>query len=117
MKTIRKSLAQTFTAAAAAILLLGHALTASASTAAQPASPPTAPQVAATAPVMAPAAPMAEPIEDIRDIRPPFHIPPGWLWLAWAATGTAGAGAIVCRACDPNCRLNWRWNNWRPRAL
>jgi hypothetical protein len=105
MKTIRKSLAQTFTAAAAAILLLGHALTASASTAAQPASPPTAPQVAATAPVMAPAAPMAEPIEDIRDIRPPFHIPPGWLWLAWAATGTALAALGYGL---------WRWRHRLP---
>ncbi len=35
-------------------------------------------------------APTAPPVtEDIRDIRPPFHIPPGWLWLAWTAGGCA----------------------------
>ena len=38
--------------------------------------------------------------QDIRDIRPPYHIPPGWLWLAWVGGGLAlaalGYGA-------------WRW--------
>lgn len=37
--------------------------------------------------VTAPAAPSVT--EDIRDIRPPFHISPGWLWLAWTAGGCA----------------------------
>lgn len=32
--------------------------------------------------------------EDIRDIRPPYHIPPGWLWLAWVTAG-AGLGALA----------------------
>jgi hypothetical protein len=27
--------------------------------------------------------------QDIRDIRPPYHIPPGWLWLAWVGGGLA----------------------------
>jgi hypothetical protein len=40
--------------------------------------------------------------QDIRDIRPPYHIPPGWLWLAWAGGGLAlvvlGYGA-------------WRWRS------
>ena len=40
--------------------------------------------------------------QDIRDIRPPYHIPPGWLWLAWVGGGLAlaalGYGA-------------WRWRN------
>jgi len=48
---------------------------------------------AASAPSSAPAAiaaPTAPSVtEDIRDIRPPFHIPPGWLWLAWTAGGCA----------------------------
>jgi hypothetical protein len=33
------------------------------------------------------AQPAAEP--DIRDIRPPYHIPQGWLWIAWTAGGVA----------------------------
>jgi hypothetical protein len=40
--------------------------------------------------------------QDIRDIRPPYHIPPGWLWLAWVGGGLAlvalGYGA-------------WRWRH------
>jgi len=40
--------------------------------------------------------------QDIRDIRPPYHIPPGWLWLAWVGGGLTlvaiGYGA-------------WRWRN------
>ncbi len=30
--------------------------------------------------------------QDIRDIRPPYHIPPGWLWIAWTAAGLALLG-------------------------
>jgi len=30
--------------------------------------------------------------EDIRDIRPPIHIPSGWLWAAYVAGGLALAG-------------------------
>jgi hypothetical protein len=29
--------------------------------------------------------------EDIRDIRPPYHIPPRWLWILWTAGGLAFA--------------------------
>jgi hypothetical protein len=40
--------------------------------------------------------------QDIRDIRPPYHIPLGWLWLAWVGGGLAlaalGYGA-------------WRWRH------
>jgi hypothetical protein len=45
--------------------------------------------------------------QDIRDIRPPYHIPPGWLWLAWVGGGLAlaalGYGA-------------WRWNSSKQPA-
>jgi hypothetical protein len=40
--------------------------------------------------------------QDIRDIRPPYHIPPGWLWLAWVGGGLALA-ALGCGA--------WRWRH------
>jgi hypothetical protein len=46
----------------------------------------------------------AQPVvdQDIRDIRPPYHIPPGWLWIAWTAGGIALL-AVVYRA--------WRWRH------
>jgi hypothetical protein len=40
--------------------------------------------------------------EDIRDIRGPYHIPPGWLWLAWVAGGLALAGLGYGA---------WRWHH------
>ena len=58
--------------------------------------------VASSAPAMVAAPNGAASLanEDIRDIRPPYHIPPGWLWLAWVAGGlilvVLGYGA-------------WRW--------
>lgn len=52
--------------------------------------------------VAAPASSQPTLEQDIRDIRPPYHIPPGWLWLAWVGGGLAlaalGYGA-------------WRWRN------
>ena len=39
-------------------------------------------------------------VEDIRDIRPPIHIPYGWLWAAYLAGGLAVAG-LACAV--------WRW--------
>lgn len=69
---------------------------------------PSANSVPAPAPSMhSPAAPASHSAhdiaaEDIRDIRPPYHLPPGWLWLAWVAGGCAlaalGYGA-------------WRWRH------
>jgi len=38
--------------------------------------------------------------QDIRDIRPPYHIPPGWLWLAWVS------GGLVLAALGYGA---WRW--------
>jgi len=47
----------------------------------------------------------ASAVEDIRDIRPPFHVPPGWLWAAWVAGGgSAFALAYVL----------WRWRHRIP---
>ena len=44
--------------------------------------------------------PTAVAQEDIRDIRPPIHIPYGWLWAAYAAGGFALAGLTLAA---------WRW--------
>lgn len=43
--------------------------------------------------------------EDIRDIRPPYHIPPGWMWAVWVAIGIAGLVAGY---------LLWRWRRRLP---
>jgi hypothetical protein len=45
-------------------------------------------------------------VEDIRDIRPPIHIPYGWLWAAYLAGAVALAGLIYAA---------WRWR--RDRGL
>jgi hypothetical protein len=37
----------------------------------------------------APAQTQATVDQDIRDIRPPYHIPVGWLWIVWTASGLA----------------------------
>jgi hypothetical protein len=50
-----------------------------------PANPAPVPAKLGTAPT--PAQSTAD--QDIRDIRPPYYIPPSWLWLAWAAGGVA----------------------------
>jgi len=39
--------------------------------------------------------------EDIRDIRPPIHIPYGWLWAVYVASGLALAGLTFAA---------WRWH-------
>ena len=54
-------------------------------------APAAKPAVSAPSASVPPAtAAAASPVtEDIRDIRPPFHIPPGWLWLAWTVGGCA----------------------------
>jgi hypothetical protein len=43
--------------------------------------------------------------EDIRDIRPPYHLPPGWLWMAWMASG--------CTVAALGYAL-WRWRHRSP---
>ena len=69
-----------------------------AATSAPASSAPTAPANIAAA--QTPSQPTVD--QDIRDIRPPYHIPPGWLWLAWVGGGLTlvaiGYGA-------------WRWRN------
>jgi hypothetical protein len=37
--------------------------------------------------------------DDIRDIRPPIHIPYGWLWAAYVASGLALAGLTFAAWC------------------
>jgi hypothetical protein len=59
-------------------------------------------QAAASAPARAPIQAASSMQEDIRDIRPPYHIPPGWLWLAWTAGGL-GLAALGYGA--------WRWRH------
>lgn len=77
---------------AALIVLLGVGGLAQAQS---PAPVPT-PAVQATA-----SNPTAAAQEDIRDIRPPIHIPYGWLWAAYVAGGLALAGLGFAA---------WRWH-------
>ena len=65
--------------------------------------PATAAPSSSSTSVTAPTAPSMT--EDIRDIRPPFHIPPGWLWLAWTAGGCALAALGYGL---------WRWRHRLP---
>jgi hypothetical protein len=69
-------------------------------TIAQPNPAPASPANIASAPAQTSAQTTSIAEQDIRDIRPPYHIPPSWLWLAWTACGLAlaalGYGA-------------WRW--------
>ncbi|HEX5220469.1 MAG TPA: hypothetical protein VFZ59_12935 [Verrucomicrobiae bacterium] len=44
-------------------------------------------------------------VEDIRDIRPPFHVPPGWLWAAWVAGGCSALALAYAL---------WRWRHRIP---
>jgi len=44
-------------------------------------------------------------VEDIRDIRPPFHLPPGWLWAAWVAGGCSALALAYAL---------WRWRHRIP---
>jgi len=87
-----------FVAAIAGLLALippTHASSAAADT-----STATVPAVVATQPQSTVPA-----TEDIRDIRPPFHVPPGWLWMAWTAAG--------CSAVALGYAL-WRWRHRIP---
>ena len=45
--------------------------------------------------------------EDIRDIRPPMHIPYGWLWAVYVAGGLGLAGLAFAA---------WRWQQRQARA-
>jgi hypothetical protein len=62
-------------------------------------SPSPAPSPAPTVQATASSSPSAAQ-EDIRDIRPPIHIPYGWLWAAYVAGGIALAGLSLTL---------WRW--------
>jgi hypothetical protein len=53
------------------------------------ASAPSLLTAAGAAPTAVAPPPSPSVTEDIRDIRPPFHIPARWLWMAWAAGGFA----------------------------
>ena len=88
-----------FVAAIAGLLALGSPVYASNSAADTSAA--AAPAVAATRPQSA----TALAVEDIRDIRPPFHVPPGWLGAAWVAGG--------CSAVVLGYAL-WRWRHRIP---
>lgn len=44
---------------------------------------------------------------DIRDIRPPIHIPYGWLWAIWVAAGLGATGLAYA---------TWRWMQQRAHA-
>jgi hypothetical protein len=55
---------------------------------------------AAVAPSAAGGPSQASPDDDIHDIRPPYHIPAEWLWIAWTA---AGIFALVLGY------ASWRW--------
>jgi hypothetical protein len=71
-----------------------------AATLTSPNSAPTSPVNIVTAPAAVAAQVQAAVEQDIRDIRPPYHFPPGWLWLAW----TAGGLALVALGYG-----TWRW--------
>jgi hypothetical protein len=59
-------------------------------------APATNPKVAAIAPTVTTAAE-----QDIRDIRPPIHIPYGWLWAVYVASALAVAGLTFAA---------WHWH-------
>ena len=69
---------------------------------AQSPAPATQPNVAAVAPNATAVTP-----EDIRDIRPPIHIPYGWLWAAYVAGGLVLAGLLFAA---------WRWYRRRDHS-
>lgn len=80
----RKRFMLTVPALAMMTLLVGFA---GVSAQALPVAPATKPAMTAT-----PTASAAD--EDIRDIRPPIHIPYSWLWAVYAAGGLAAAGLL-----------------------
>jgi uncharacterized protein YggT (Ycf19 family) len=63
----------------------------------------------ATQPNIATVAPSATAVtpEDIRDIRPPIHIPYGWLWAAYVVGGLVLAGVLFAA---------WRWYRRRDHS-
>jgi hypothetical protein len=63
--------------------------------------PATKPAAAAIAPTATTPTAASAADEDIRDIRPPIHIPYGWLWAAYVAGGLALAGLTFAA---------WRWH-------
>jgi hypothetical protein len=69
---------------------------------AQSPSPAANPTVARIAPT---ATTVAE--EDIRDIRPPIHIPYGWLWAVYVASALGLAGLAFAA---------WRWLHQRAQS-
>jgi hypothetical protein len=69
---------------------------------AQSPAPATQSSVAAVAPNAT-----AGTTEDIRDIRPPIHIPYGWLWAAYVAGGLVLAGVLFAA---------WRWYRRRDHS-
>jgi hypothetical protein len=81
-------------AALAVLLVIGSAIAN-----AQSQAPATKPAVAAINSTANPTANSAGN-EDIRDIRPPIHIPYGWLWAAYAGGGLAVLLAMFAL---------WRW--------
>jgi hypothetical protein len=89
-------------------ILAGTVALATPATAPPPTATPATAAPATAAPANTASAPMAQtqtsptPVnQDIRDIRPPYHIPPGWLWLAWTAGGLALVGLAYGA---------WRWH-------
>jgi hypothetical protein len=94
MRTRKPFLLNTFTLGAMIVVLaVGGAI-------AKAQSP--APAATPTAATIAPAA-SAAGNEDIRDIRPPIHIPYGWLWAAYAGGGLVLVLSIFAL---------WRWYRW-----
>ena len=83
-----KPTAGVLTVVAIAVLCLVEANT-QAITKTAPLGASTAPTKTVTTPSHPPTQAQAVAEPDIRDIRPPYHIPPSWLWLAWTAGGLA----------------------------
>jgi hypothetical protein len=75
--------------AVAATVLLGVMCLPATGAAPQAPLKPSSNLPAAVAPSAAGSPAQPSPDQDIRDIRPPYHIPPEWLWIAWTAGGLA----------------------------
>lgn len=95
-----------------ALLVFGQPFPAAAITNATPSTStgntmvvPAKPNIAAAPAVGTRSAPGAADTEDIRDIRPPYHISPGWMWLVWLGAGAALAALAYGL---------WRWRHRLP---